>query len=261
MRTFLALLSVPLVALNTASHGCVSWRGFTTEVEAPKHDGHVKGEGEVVKRPLTVPEFHGIELEGAMDVVITPSEARSVVVEAQANIAELVTTEVTEGIWHIQTEGQGYSTDKPFVVHISMPTVDHITIDGSGDVKGTGPFRTDKLVLRTNGSGDMTFEVQAGAVDVAIGGSGDMKLSGTSDDVAVSIKGSGDVNARALKTSGAVVSISGSGDVTVNTDQRLVASISGSGNVMYDGSPSDLTRNVSGSGEIRPVQHRSSGRL
>ena len=52
MKTTLVLLSLGLSAtVNTASADCI------------------KGVGEVVRKPLSVDAFHGISLEGSMDVV------------------------------------------------------------------------------------------------------------------------------------------------------------------------------------------------
>lgn len=50
----------------------------------------VQGSDDEVRRTITLWAFHGIVLHGSMDVVITTAAERSVVVEAQANIAELV---------------------------------------------------------------------------------------------------------------------------------------------------------------------------
>lgn len=239
-----ALLSIVLLSAHAPTHGCVTWSGPL--------GGHVKGQGEVVKRTLTVADFHGLVLEGAMDIELTPSDTRSVTVEAQANIAELVTTEVRDGIWHVNTSGD-CSTDKAFVVHISLPTFDRIVIRGSGDVKGTGTFRMEDLDVRIDGSGDMTLAVDAKRVAVSVGGSGDVLLSGEGGQVKVAVGGSGDVNAKALRADRASVSVAGSGDVTVNTSRELDASVSGSGNVLYRGGPTQVRKNVSGSGVVRDI--------
>jgi hypothetical protein len=80
----------------------------------PRQDkNHIKGEGDVIKKPLTVDAFHGIVLEGAADVVITQAATQQVEVEGQPNIAALVTTAVKDGIWTVGTGRASYSTNKP----------------------------------------------------------------------------------------------------------------------------------------------------
>jgi hypothetical protein len=219
---------------------------------------HVKGTGEVVKKALTVDAFHGIAVEGSMNVVLTKGSTQKVEVEAQANIGELVTTEVRNGVWTIETS-KSYSTDKAFTVHITVPVIDQVRIDGSGDVSSEDVFDAGKVELEIQGSGNIDMAFKANDVDASIAGSGDIKLGGTSGSLSVVIAGSGDVNARAMKAENAAVSTQGSGDVNLTVSQSLAASIEGSGDVIYSGSPANVTKNVSGSGEVRGTQ--TNGRL
>jgi len=236
MKTTLALLALGLSAtFNTVSADCV------------------KGIGAVVKKPLTVDAFHGISLEGSMDVVLTQGATQSVEVEAQANLIELMETRVVNGVWEI-TVKDGYSTDKTFTVHITAPVIDQVQVDGSGDVTSNGTFTSEKMELAVAGSGNITIAFNCKKADADIAGSGDMVLSGTADKLQVSVAGSGDVDARKLKTADAVVDIAGSGDVVLDASQSLEASIAGSGDVSYSGAPARISRNVMGSGDVRSLE-------
>ncbi len=235
MRTTLSLLSIGL---------------FTTLASADC----TKGVGPVVKRSLSVDALHGITVEGSMDVVLTQGAQQAVEVEAQANLIELLETKVINGVWEIGIK-DGYSTDKPFIVYITAPAIDRIHVDGSGDVSSKGTFTTDAMDLAVAGSGNITIDFNSGKAKVDIAGSGDMVLSGTCDKLTVGVAGSGDVDARALTTSDASVDIAGSGDVALHASKSLEASIAGSGDVSYKGAPARISRNVIGSGEVRPLDH------
>lgn len=213
----------------------------------------VKGTGAVVKKTLNVAAFHGIEVEGSIDVVLTQAAAQKVEVEAQANLIELVTVEVSKGIWTITTK-QGYSTDKPFTVHISVPMIDQVSISGSGDVKSESTFAADKVQLLIAGSGDIVMAFNAKTVKAEVQGSGDIKLNGSTQAFAASVEGSGDINAKNMTAETAAVSTSGSGDITVNATGTLTASIEGSGDVLYKGHPTNVIHNVAGSGEVRALE-------
>ncbi len=213
---------------------------------------HVKGTGNVEKKSLTVQSFHGIAMEGSMDVVLTQGPTQSVVIEAQANIAALVTTEVRNGVWIISTD-KSYSTDKDFVVRITVPVIDVVHLDGSGDVTSEGVFDVGKMDLNIAGSGNITLAFNASSTQADIEGSGDMKLSGSSNKVSIQIAGSGDVNAKELRSNEASADISGSGDVTLYAAESLEASIDGSGDINFLGRPGRVNTNVNGSGEVRQV--------
>lgn len=236
MKTTLVLLSLGLSAtINTASADCI------------------KGVGEVVKKSLTVDAFHGISLEGSMNVVLTQGATQSVEVEAQANLIELIETKVVKGVWEITTK-DGYSTDKTFTLYITVPMIDQVAVDGSGDVISNGTFTSDAMELAVAGSGNITIAFNSKTADADIAGSGDMVLSGTADKLNVNVAGSGDVDARELKVADATVDIAGSGDVVLDASQSLEASIAGSGDVSYKGAPARISRNVMGSGDVRSLE-------
>jgi hypothetical protein len=225
---------------------------------AAKAGHQVTGSGPVVRKALAVPAFHGIHVEGSMDVVVTPANGQQVQVEAQENLVDLVTTEVRNGIWTISVR-EGYRTSQPFVVHISAPLLDEVSSMGSGDVKGLGPFTAERVRLSVQGSGDLDMAFTATAVDVVVQGSGDVALAGTCSELSATVQGSGDIDAKDLKAEHARATSSGSGDITVFATKRLKAVVAGSGDVVYGGGPQHVEKQVAGSGDVRAL--RTSGKL
>ena len=213
----------------------------------------VKGTGEVVKRTITVDAIHGIKVMGSMDVILTQAATQSIEIEAQANLIDLVSTTVRNGIWYLDTE-KSYSTSKDFVVRISAPNIDLVHIDGSGDVKAMSRFSGDDVELGIAGSGNMTMEYVAKNIEASISGSGTIRLSGECTALKAAIAGSGDVIATKLNSATAEVAIAGSGDISLTAQESLHASIAGSGNVTYTGKPTSVHKDVVGSGEVRTMQ-------
>ncbi|MEP6559848.1 MAG: DUF2807 domain-containing protein, partial [Nakamurella sp.] len=66
----------------------------------------------------------------------------------------------------------------------------------------------------------------------------------------VTVTGSGHYNGSTLVTAQTEVDLNGSGDASVNATDRLSATVSGSGNVTYSGNPAQVSKNVSGSGDV-----------
>lgn len=212
----------------------------------------IRGAGDVEKKTLEVGAFHGIIVDGAMDVVLTQDPVQSVVVEGQPNIAALITTEVRDGIWTITTS-KNFSTNKTLVVHISAPAIDVVEIEGSGDVNGTNAFAGDAIRLGIDGSGGIDMAYDARSIDASISGSGSMRITGSTTSLKVAVGGSGDIDAHELRTTDARADISGSGDIAIDATGVVDASVNGSGDITIHGTPSDVRRNVVGSGSVRTV--------
>jgi hypothetical protein len=233
-RILLLLLTIVLVQCNLISQ---DWRGT------------IKGEGEVVKKEISLDAFEAVGLSFNGNVVLTQGSPQKVVVEAQANIIDNIKREVRGGSWSI-----GYKENvreaKPVTVYITMPTLKGAAVAGSGNISSTSKFTGLKdLDLDVSGSGNIELSFEAQSADVAISGSGGAELDGMTQSLDIAISGSGNVHATKLKASNCEVSIAGSGDAEVFVNGDLKAAISGSGDVHYTGN-ANVTAKVAGSGEV-----------
>jgi Putative auto-transporter adhesin, head GIN domain len=112
---------------------------------------------------------------------------------------------------------------------------------GVGDRK-LGELVCDLVVLENVKAKELRVML-TGTGNVAIGG-------GTADAATYSIAGTGDIMASGVKASSTSVAIAGVGNAQVHADKALSASISGTGDILYKGSPS-LSSNTSGIGSVR----------
>jgi hypothetical protein len=209
----------------------------------------VRSEGEAERRAVEVAPLSSIIVQGPIDVRIRRSDQQHVNIEAPANIAALLETEVVDGVWTIRTR-QCYSTRKDFIVHLDVPTIRGIAIHGSGDVSSSDIFDTDELVLEVAGSGDLKVAANARTISASIAGSGDLEIKGRCERIETSIKGSGDIDASGVQAAQGTALVVGSGDIRLHVTDALEASVTGSGNIRYKGSPPNVKRNVTGSGDI-----------
>ena len=115
-------------------------------------------------------------------------------------------------------------------VAVSVPSLDALTVQGSGNISVTG-INSPSLTVRLPGSGTIRAAGTTTRLDVAIGGSGTALLS-------------------RLVARDATASIDGSGSIVLTATHSLDASISGSGTILYTGNPAQVSKSVTGSGAI-----------
>jgi hypothetical protein len=191
-----------------------------------------EGSGVSRTQVRVVPSFTGVDLAGSNNVVIRVGGRRSVVVRADDNLLDHVTTEVRSGTLVIANTPGSFTTRSPMAVEIRVPTLRALTLDGSGNIVVEG-IDAERLTVRLPGSGTITGSGTAKALDVTVGGSGVVRLTQLVAD-----------EARAV--------VSGSGSIFVTATQALDAAVSGSGVVTYAGGPQDVTTSVTGSGAVVP---------
>ena len=218
-----------------------------------KKSSCVNGEGAVVTKSISVPEFTRIDMASAEDVQIFYGSEQQVLAIGNSNIIDRVSRSVSNGVWKIEMEDDCYN-DYTLSYIITVPKLDLVKISGSGDISINDFQNQDDLTIQITGSGDVTihqFE-NTGNLDVTISGSGNvvsMDQLTKFNILDVTIPGSGSYFGFPSKVNKCYVNISGSGDCEVYTKDLLNVIISGSGDVFYKGNPLVYT-NISGSGNV-----------
>lgn len=205
-------------------------------------------------RPVTA-EFRGITLNTADNVIVRQGSPAAISITGPADELAHTETVVEKGQLVIRKTGSSKmnwgKNEPPVVITVTLPVVEVLNVNGSGDLQTEGTFTGTDLAISLAGSGDVRVSAElTGTTSTRVAGSGDVRLSGRCATHTVRIAGSGDVRADEMRAAKATVTLSGSGDVSVAADETLDASISGSGDVRYAGNPATLIKRVTGSGSI-----------
>ena len=248
----------------------------------------IKTSGEIIKETRELAKFTSIKSLGSADIVITQGDTQKVIVESDKNLLPHIRTEVKNGSLFIDIRGS-YRNVKVVRVLLTVPDLNAVSIEGSGDVsfvntfkgnemrvsiKGSGDFTGDfdlkKMDYFVNGSGDGDISGVRGNLsikisgsgdfegdklklencDISVDGSGDIELKGSAEKLVIGLRGSGYVNAFGLATVDVIVGVEGSGDIEVYPIESLNVSVLGSGDVYFKGNPNKVNITEDGSGEV-----------
>lgn len=149
------------------------------------------------------------------------------------NLLPVYETKVQGNTLYLQFRPDIYNVrNNNIKVNIQLPLLAYMRINGSGKINATGFANGDLLTGAINGSGDIFI--------------GDSKYN----KVTYTVNGSGNIKAASTTSTEAEAQISGSGNIELAVSNKLKASISGSGNIIYWGNPVTVETQVSGSGKI-----------
>lgn len=188
------------------------------------------GSGVAATQVRHVSAFDGVELAGSNNVVIHVGAKQSVVVRADANLLDRVTTEVKSGKLVVGNTPGSFRTKRTMRVEVTVPALNALTLSGSGNIVFDG--------------------VDAQTLDVTLPGDGTLTGNGTATRLDVSVGGSGTVLFTRLVARDVRAVVSGSGSIFVTATASLDAAISGTGSILYAGNPQDVTQRVTGTGSI-----------
>jgi Putative auto-transporter adhesin, head GIN domain len=189
-----------------------------------------QGSGVPVTQSRDVPSFTSVELAGNNNVVVRIGKEQSLVVKADDNLIDRVTTKVRSGTLIVGNTRGSFSTKSPMRVDITVPSLDALTLAGNGNIVVDG-LRAESLKVDLPGNGTLTGNGTATRLDVTVSGSGVARFT-------------------ELVANDVQAAVSGSGSIFTTATKSLDASVSGSGAIFYAGDPQDVTRSVTGSGVI-----------
>jgi hypothetical protein len=190
----------------------------------------LEGSGIAATQTRELPPFDAVELAGSNTVAISVGGKQSVVVHADDNLLDRVTTRVKGGKLVIGNAAGGFSTKGPMSVEVTVPAVNELTLGGSGTIRAEG--------------------VDADVLTVELYGSGGVRASGRAHRVDVRLAGSGDVQLRELVADDVKAIVNGTGSVAVHATESVDASVPGTGSIVYAGNPARVRKSVTGIGSV-----------
>lgn len=190
----------------------------------------VHGSGVAATQTRKVAPFTGVELSGSNVVEIHVDGGHSVVVHADDNLLNRVTTTVRHGRLVVGNVPGSFQTKSPMDVEIHTRTLGTLSLTGSGVLSAVG--------------------VDAPSLTVTLAGSGVLRASGTVHRLQVGLNGSGDAQLAELVARDVRAVVSGSGRILTTATESLDASIPGSGAVIYMGNPAHVSSSTTGSGAV-----------
>lgn len=212
----------------------------------------VTGSDSYVQKMDNLPSFKKLYISaGNVEITLHQAKKSAVRLEGDKEVIDQLVIKVVQGeldITYKKKLPKNAKTGK-VKVDITTSTLTSITARGSVDISGGENWRVSSLSFLLTGSGTVDMQLNAKNLLIELSGTTQLTLSGVAHSQHVAITGSGKYLGQDLKSDSSTVVLSGAGTATVFAKQALDATIYGSGDVEYKGSPK-ITSNIYGSGSI-----------
>jgi len=231
------LLLFSFISLLFVSESCKKDCGLAT-----------KGKGSYITYTVDKTGFEAVKNSISAKVYIKQATAYSITIKAQENLQDVIRVRIINNELILDFACNNVRHDG-IEVWIEMPTINALSVNGSGELIGQSLIESNSLNLNISGSGKINMATNADLVKSKISGSGKITLTGTAKNADYDISGSGDIHAFDLDAQFVNANISGSGNIECSASSTLYVRISGSGKVYYKGNP-QINSSVSGSGRL-----------
>jgi hypothetical protein len=217
----------------------------------------VAGSGNVVTQEVSLEKpLSGVRTMGAIDVVFDPDLNEGILLEGEDNILELV--EVKQNDDGVLEFGfyPNISITSIIKVNAYVPCINGGLIEttsvGSIRAEGSGKLEGDRFEIKLSSTGSVELTIQAQEIKVDSSSTGTITLDGSSDQADITLSSTGNFEGYDFFIGDAAIFVSSSGSAYVNVSGALEATISGPGNVLYTGDPTEVTVKGGGPGTVKP---------
>ena len=217
-----------------------------------------EGNGNIITRDIDVAAFKEISMILPATVNYKVADNYSCRVTLDENLFEWIDIYQKDDclkVEMVKTFQQADVRPTKFLIELTAPTLEEISLLGSGDFNFVTPFEAKELNIKLTGSGDVVFEKTANihAFDTDIAGSGSLLSKELlADYVDISIAGSGQMVCEHLQANRLRASVAGSGDVMIKDGKVKKAnlSVAGSGSIEARCQMESMDYSVAGTGSI-----------
>jgi len=209
-----------------------------------------RGNGHIEIEEIELNHFSQISIGGNYDVMLIKSEDSKVIIKTDENLLTYINTELFDQTLNINNI-HNLKSSEGISVEVYYTELSRIYSTGTSNIEHRGVLKTDELILNLSGAGAIELELDASKVKVNLTGAGVVKLSGEVEFQDTHISGAGGLLALDLISSECFINLSGLGGAEVYATEKLEATITGVGGIVFAGNPKVIEKHVTGFGKIK----------
>jgi hypothetical protein len=212
----------------------------------------VQGSGKPATEKRTVVSFSKVDVSGGLKVTLTQDSSSVVTVTADDNLLKYIKTEIDGNKLRIYTT-RNIQSQTEVAISIGLKQLESLDVSGAVEVYSIGRITTGDLDLSLSGSTHVDLDLSARDVHTDGSGATEIKLKGQAASHHVSLSGSGDIDALDFVVVKYDIETSGASHCKINVLKDLSVHSSGSSEIEYRGSPSNVSSDKSGAASITKI--------
>lgn len=209
-----------------------------------------EGNGNVVEQTRNITEdFQFIEVSTGVEVHVEQADTKSVVVEADDNLQELIVTKVENGVLYVKSTDSYYSDNSPKVI-VKMPVISGLTASSGSTLRSMNKLITENIAVKSSSGSEIGIEVEADAITVESSSGSSARVSGKALKLETSSSSGSTLDAGDLLANDVFSQSTSGSSTTVNPILTLDGKASSGSSVMYMNVPKTLTKEESSGGSV-----------
>lgn len=210
----------------------------------------IKGSGNIIEQTRTIDEdFKYIEVSTGVDVYVEQSDTKSVVVETDDNLQDIIITRVENGVLYIHSD-QGYSTEEAPKITVKMPVVSGLTVSSGSSLESLNNLITENIVVKSSSGSEIDIEVEADMITIETSSGSSAEVSGKALKLETSSSSGSTLDASKLLANDVHSQATSGSSTSVNPILSLDGKASSGASVEYKNVPKTINKEASSGGSV-----------
>ena len=240
VRIFISVARIALAVIVT-----VILSSCRTDIRGITGSGHVTTQTRNIQG-----DFHSIDAEGGLDIVIEQSDERSVTVKADDNLHKHIETTVDNGVLHIRTDKNQFVNVSAKEIIVKMPKIRSIEAGSGVTVRSANLINTNKLELDSSSGSSIKIDVEADVVISETSSGSHNTLTGKALNLDISSSSGSQNDASRLVANDVHAQASSGSSIRVNPILSLDSEASSGASIQYRKTPNRLIKDTSSGGSV-----------
>lgn len=209
-----------------------------------------KGSGNIVEQTRNITEdFKFIEVSTGVEVLVEQSDTKSVVVETDDNLQELIITKVENGVLYINSSA-GYSSEETPTITVKMPVISGLITNSGSTLKSLNNLVTENIVVKSSSGSEIGIDVEADLITIETSSGSSATVGGKALKLETSSSSGSTLNASNLMANDVTSQSTSGSSTTVNPILSLDGKASSGSSIVYINVPKTLTKEESSGGSV-----------
>jgi hypothetical protein len=212
----------------------------------------IEGSGNVTtEKRKTEGKFTNVEVNNGIDLTIEQSQSTEILVEADDNLQEHITTTIENGTLIISYDQNLFADLTSKKVTVKMPFIEALEATSSSTITGANTLMGENITIHSSSGATIEINLEADTIICDSSSGSDITISGKALELKTTASSGSDIKAINLLANNITADVSSGASISVHAIVNLNAQASSGGDITYVVEPKSIEKNTSSGGSIK----------
>jgi hypothetical protein len=214
----------------------------------------IKGSGNVTtEKRIVEGDFESIEVSNSIDLVIQQSDKKEIIVEADDNLQNSITTRVENGVLIVACNYNSFINIESKKVTVIMPIIEALRASSASSITSINTLKSENISLRTSSAATMKLNIESDNITSKSSSGSSISMKGLALSLEAIASSGSTINANKLLANEVTAKSSSGSSIDVHPIVRLTAKASSGSNINYNNTPKSIDKKSSSGGSINKI--------